>query len=331
MKLNEYVFILGSYVCDKRCPYCVAKMNQKKTDTFENELEELKNKINQYKEQGITFNNFILSGNGETSLYSLDELKSIKELVESSKIFDDYRIQTSGNLFNNSDLLKLFSNWIKEITVISDDANIDKQFYQYETPYLNSKRFLSSKRVRVNIVLIKDNIRSLNNMINYYSELRCVEKIAIKILDNYNNSTNESKWISDNAITIKQISEVIDLIKQENDFVGFANKKFIFGTKNKKTLTLRYSEKNEYDGININNTFSWHNRKIKKGTYGELSKVEEELDEAREALEQGNKLMFLIELSDVIGAVEGIIEQHGLSLNDLIKFSNKVKESKKSE
>lgn len=331
MKLKEYVFILGSYACDKKCPYCVAKMNQKKTATFEEESEELKRKITEYKEQGITFNNFILSGNGETSFYSYEELKSIKEIVESSKLFDDCRIQTSGNLFNNANILKLFSNWIKEITVISDDVNVDQEFYQYKNSYLQSKQFFASKRVRVNIVLIKDNIKSLRDMINYYSELKCVEIIAIKLLDNYNNSTNESKWVSDNAITISQINEVIDLIKQDNSFIGFENKKFIFETKNKKKITIHYSEKNEYDAINIINTFSWHNRKIKKGSYGELSKIEEELDEAREALEQGNKLMFLIELSDVIGAVEGVIQKHGLSLNDLIKFSNKVKESKRNE
>lgn len=331
MKLKEYVFILGSYACNKKCPYCIAKMNQKKTDTFENELEELKEKIKGYQEDNITFNNFILSGNGETSLYSISDLKRIKDLVESSGLFDDYRIQTSGNLFANSELLELFSTWIKEITVISDDAKFDKEFYQYDKPYLLSDHFLLSKRIRVNLVVIKDNIKLLNNIIKYYSNLKCVEVIAIKLLDNCNNDSTESKWISENAITIEQINEVIDQIKYKNKFIGFSNKKFIFETKNKKLITIRYSEKNEYDAININNSFSWHNRKIKKGTYGEFSKVEEELDEATEALEQGNKLMFLIELSDVIGAVEGIIQKHGLTLDDLIKFSNKVKESKKSE
>ena len=55
------------------------------------------------------------------------------------------------------------------------------------------------------------------------------------------------------------------------------------------------------------------------------------MDEAREALEQNNHLMYLIELSDIIGAIEKIAENHGLSLEDLINFSNKVKESKKDE
>ena len=41
--------------------------------------------------------------------------------------------------------------------------------------------------------------------------------------------------------------------------------------------------------------------------------------------------MYLIELSDIVGAIEGIAENYNLSLEDLINFSNKVKESKKNE
>lgn len=47
-------------------------------------------------------------------------------------------------------------------------------------------------------------------------------------------------------------------------------------------------------------TVKWkfHKREITKGVLGELSKVREELEEAEDALEQGQELMLLIELSD---------------------------------
>ena len=41
--------------------------------------------------------------------------------------------------------------------------------------------------------------------------------------------------------------------------------------------------------------------------------------------------MYLIELSDIIGAIEGIAENYGLTLEELITFSDKVKESKRHE
>jgi hypothetical protein len=74
----------------------------------------------------------------------------------------------------------------------------------------------------------------------------------------------------------------------------------------------------------------FHKARIKKGVYGELSKIQEELDEAKDAEDQGIQLMLLIELSDIIGAVEGVAEKHGMSLKDLIQFSDKVKKVRKS-
>lgn len=53
----------------------------------------------------------------------------------------------------------------------------------------------------------------------------------------------------------------------------------------------------------------FHVSKIRQGTYGELSKIQEELDEAIDADEQGIDLMVLIELSDIIGAVAGVAEE----------------------
>ena len=54
--------------------------------------------------------------------------------------------------------------------------------------------------------------------------------------------------------------------------------------------------------------------------YGELSKIREELEELADAAEQGCRILQLIEMSDLIGAVEGYLETHfpGFCLNDLL-------------
>lgn len=331
MNKKEYVFILGSYACDKKCPYCIAKMNKNNTESFEKEFEKLKETLQEYKNKKITFNNFILSGNGETSLYKIEELKKIKDLVEETKIFTDYRIQTSGNLFGDKEKLELFSNWIKEVTVISSNSKEDQDFYKYKIAYLKSKEFIKTERVRVNIVVTNENLLKINKYISDYSKMPNIETIALKILDNSNNNSTESKWVEEHAFKHNKINELLELITEENKFITFKNKRFVFKTKEDKLLTIHYSEKNTYDGINITNSFKWHKKEIKKGIYGELSKVEEELAEAKDALEQNNTLMYLIELSDIVGAVEGIIEKHGLSLEEIITFSDKVKESKQYE
>ena len=65
---------------------------------------------------------------------------------------------------------------------------------------------------------------------------------------------------------------------------------------------------------------SYHLQPIPTGQYGEISKIEEELLELKDAHAQGVKIMELNELSDLIGAIEGYLEKHhsGIALDDLI-------------
>lgn len=73
----------------------------------------------------------------------------------------------------------------------------------------------------------------------------------------------------------------------------------------------------------------YHIKDIKKGCVGDLSKVYEELDEVKDAEEQGVELMVLLELSDLLGAVECyLVKNHpSISLEDLIKMKNLTKRS----
>lgn len=56
---------------------------------------------------------------------------------------------------------------------------------------------------------------------------------------------------------------------------------------------------------------------------GEVSKIEEELSELKDALLQDAKIMALVELSDLYGAVELFLTRHfpGVSMEDLKRMS----------
>lgn len=68
----------------------------------------------------------------------------------------------------------------------------------------------------------------------------------------------------------------------------------------------------------------YHLKSIPKGKVGELSKIYEELLEAYEAESQDSALMVLIELSDLIGAIDRYLQNHhpSFQLDDLIKMSS---------
>lgn len=66
----------------------------------------------------------------------------------------------------------------------------------------------------------------------------------------------------------------------------------------------------------------YHLRDIKKGQIGELSKIEEEIEELKDALEQDCKIMALVELSDLYGAIELYAEKHfSMTIEDLKSMS----------
>lgn len=63
----------------------------------------------------------------------------------------------------------------------------------------------------------------------------------------------------------------------------------------------------------------YHLRKIQKGKIGEVSKIVEEANELLDAHEQGVKIMELVELSDLYGAMVRFLEKHhpDMSMKDI--------------
>ena len=67
----------------------------------------------------------------------------------------------------------------------------------------------------------------------------------------------------------------------------------------------------------------FHNRTITKGEYGQLSKIREELEEAEDAQDQGIDLIVILELADILGAVQGVASRYGITLDQLRAYSDK--------
>jgi len=68
----------------------------------------------------------------------------------------------------------------------------------------------------------------------------------------------------------------------------------------------------------------YHLTDIKKGVLGESSKILEEALELIDAEQQACKIMSLVELSDLIGAIEKYLEKYfpDISIDDLKKMSS---------
>lgn len=61
----------------------------------------------------------------------------------------------------------------------------------------------------------------------------------------------------------------------------------------------------------------YHKSKIKKGTLGTISKVQEEIDEYVDAKQQGIRIMEQLELADIYGALEELARmEYDLTMDD---------------
>lgn len=86
---------------------------------------------------------------------------------------------------------------------------------------------------------------------------------------------------------------------------------------------------NEYKDAYLQNK-GYHLSEFPKGELGEISKIEEELNELKDAENQNSKIMISIELSDLYGALEEYCIKQGLTMEDLKIFSNITKRAFKN-
>ena len=71
----------------------------------------------------------------------------------------------------------------------------------------------------------------------------------------------------------------------------------------------------------------YHTTEIKKGEIGKFSKIEEEFLELKDAVEQGDSILTICELSDLYGAMEEYLKRWNMDMRALKSFSDKTKEA----
>ena len=72
----------------------------------------------------------------------------------------------------------------------------------------------------------------------------------------------------------------------------------------------------------------YHVDNIQRGEYGEISKIVEEVAELKDAAKQGIKVMVLVELADILGAIDGYLNKHYrnvVKMSDLLDMSDVTK------
>ena len=222
MKYKEFDLIGSSFKCNKNCPYCTAKIT--KWPIRNNNFKTLENRLNYLKEKDISFRYFIFGGNGEPSMNSFEDIKTVVDATRKVNLFDEKRFQSSGNVFFEDEKFNYIKDdFIIEITRVSLDPKEDMNVLGYKENYLETDNFKKAN-IRLNYVLIKnrDFNQVLKDLQEYIKKYPNIKTVSLKTL---NTSTKDdvvdnkySKWILENALTKKDTDKIVEFMTNNMNF-----------------------------------------------------------------------------------------------------------------
>lgn len=222
MKYKEFELISSSFKCDKNCPYCTAKIT--KWPVVDNKIDMLEEKLKWLKEKGISFRYFIFSGNGEPSLMHIDEFKKAINATRNVNIFDEKRLQSSGNIFYDDEKFHYIKDdFLVEITRVNIDSKKDMKILGYTRDYIESSNFKNAN-IRLNYVLMKDKsfeeyLEEIRTYINKYPNIKTISLKTLNLNTMNDNIDNPySKWIIENALTKKDADNIIENMSKNANF-----------------------------------------------------------------------------------------------------------------
>ena len=154
-----------------------------------------------------------------------EDFKKIVEATRNVNIFDEKRLQSSGNIFYEDEKLDLIKDdFVVEITRVSLDSKKDMEILGYKRDYINTENFKKAK-VRLNYVLLKNKKFEdcLEEIKQYIEKYPNIETVSLKTL-NLNTRNDEinnpySKWIIENALTKKDTNDIINFMSNNAKFV----------------------------------------------------------------------------------------------------------------
>lgn len=258
MKLNNLTLVLGSYECDKNCPYCIAK-NNKKFLKNDNELQKLSDILTEFDRNNINFDKFVLSGNGEPSLYTYEQLEFIKEtIMKNRQLFNKIRVHTSGNIFFKEQAFHLFNNIILpvefEVLRVDLSSKVDKKVLGYNRDYLTSELFAEANEIKCDIAFTDYlNTEDLKNRLDeFLYKHNSIKKIRFKkLLVGDKDVTPQACWVKKHGLSDLQIEKVINqlgLISTSEGYIS-SNHQIIYKENGNysRDLVINNNNINDYD------------------------------------------------------------------------------------
>lgn len=245
MKLGNLTLITTRNTCNKNCPFCIAKSAGK----IYNEIIEIKdefvnfeNILKNLENNDMRFNRLVISGNGEPSFYSFEEMRLIIETIKRHKnMFNGIRIHTSGNIFFDEEKFNLFNNIENiefDILRVSLNSKKDMEILRYDKDYTKTKLFKIAKKIKLdialtNIIKYEKFAKELNGYIENYPNIKI---IRLKELLCGKEDTSQTKWIKEHKLEKEKIEIILKELLFDYKLNSKSGEKVIYENQKNKLI-----------------------------------------------------------------------------------------------
>ncbi len=255
-KLDNLTIIFPSYNCDRSCPFCIAKNNRKFNSDKSVDFDGLVNCLEEFRENGIHFGRIVLSGNGEPSLYSMEELEKCARIIKNNQdLFDALRVHTSGNIFWEKDKFDLFNDLVPDVEFdvlrVAINSERDMQILKYERDYTQTDEFKRAKGIRLDIGLTKELERytlpeELERLLQDYPNIRLVK--FKNLMSGEREESSQAKWVNGTRINKEEFVEFATHLlsyygcTSMDDLISKSGKRIIFKKSGSYPKDIVYSD-----------------------------------------------------------------------------------------
>lgn len=133
-------------------------------------------------------------------------------------MFDEKRLQSSGNIFYEDDKFNLLKDdFLIEITRCYFDSKKDMEVLDYKRDYINTENFKKAN-IRLNYVMLKNKkfdeyLAEIKMFIDKYPNIKTVSLKTLNLNTLNGNIDNPySKWILDNGLTKRDSDNIINFM-----------------------------------------------------------------------------------------------------------------------
>lgn len=227
--MDSFAILLDSFECDRICPYCIAKNDQKFNFESLEDYDNLEKIFKDFTKENIHFKMAVIFGNGEPTLYPYETLERLLNLIIKYKhLFDRIDYYTSGLVFHEKDKFELYNNSINMglettfvICIVSFNQDLDQKILKHKKLYFNDN-FKKAHNIKLSICMNEFlNLKTLRkDLIDFATKYPNVKTYYFKRLrPGENCNTSQYKWVKkygfDKEKNESLRSEITKIFKEE--------------------------------------------------------------------------------------------------------------------